>query len=400
MKPKGHTLCSDHQQYDHSTGINDVLCGGHLDALHQLPNNLRQLLEDSNMHVELVDFGGRNVIGKIVKRRESEFLTGQTKYFVYDNEGHRIPIEEEEFDKQLGLQHNPDDVFNSPDITLESIESEVLAPMDVYDVVYDCTEYLRNAERLLENEEWQVKSVQEKQADLAKLANELIYSANWFQYSADKRIHGYRAKQIAAAIKKGLTRAQLGALIGPRSPEKRIKIAQQLRKQALSMPLGPQRVQVFTKAQKLVDEVVNGRRKARSGKIYDPISDTDRATLWAQWREREINVNGSVQLMSWQFQKMYYAKLDKQVKAGTLTALERDQRVREAMRKLYGTNKVVQRVQEDKTPTMPSWLLEAVPPAEVIREYDEWIPPSNSGITNIEDEEEWLENVLLETSCD
>jgi hypothetical protein len=395
MKPNGHTLCSDHSQYDNSSGINDILCGNYLSALHQLSGNFRQLLEDSNLHVELVEFGGRNVVGKIVKRRESEFLTGQTRHFVFDNEGHRIPLEEEEFDKLLGLEGNPDDVYNTKDLVLESIDSETLPAFDAWDVVYDCTEYIRAVERLFEDEKWQAKPVVEKYTELTKLSNELIYSANWFQYPADKRIHGHKAKLIVKEIEKGITRAQLGALIGPRNPEKRIESAQKLRKRALSMPLGIERGKVLVKAQQLTLDVIRDQRKIRvTGKTYDPISDSDRANLWAKWREREVKVNGSVQLMSWQFSKMYYAKLDKQVIAGQMTAQERDQKHQDAMQRLYGTNKVIQAVQEKTMPVMPSWLVEA-PSVETVREYDEWIPPTSIGIQNDTDDEEWLQNILL-----
>lgn len=171
LNARGHNLPSCLEHRDPKSDLTDIETGRYLQGLQDLPQSVRQLLEDGNLHVVLDEFG---VIVKLIRKRDPEFLNGREDYFVIDQLGRRIPVTEEELDAQLGIEHNPDDVYNCSEVTLEGLDaqryseggedeeedhaveitgelvSEYVPPMDRWDVIYDATEYTQTARRIVE----------------------------------------------------------------------------------------------------------------------------------------------------------------------------------------------------------------------------------------------------------
>lgn len=379
-------LCSDWDSRDPKDDLHNVEDGKFLEAIAKLPESFRLLMQDNDMHVEITEVNGEPIVTKIIKKRDEAFIQSTESYFVYDNEGARIPLTEDEYNKLLGLRTNPDDVFSLDGLDLQSIDSENSPARHVWDVIYDSTEYTRNINNLLENQSFQNNSPAEKQKIVDKMKEEQIYSADFFPYPVDKRLHSDAAKRVAALIEeKNLTKQQLGAILGPRNPEKRLAYVQELRSSARKMIPGPGKAATFKKAQAVYDQLVSDRKmfKNREDSIF---TDTDRAKLWTIWRSKEARVHGEVKLLPWQFQKAYSAKLQKTVVVpalekidqqydGGLITLEMARNLRTEVRKdataklaermeaLYGTKKVKPiEIQRGKAPILstqlPTWLVD------------------------------------------
>lgn len=376
-------LVSDWDHRDPCDDLHDIECGLYLQALQNLRDNYLCLLQDSNMHVELREYGGQYHICKIVKKREPEYIQGADKFFIFDSEGKRIPLSEEEYNELLGTGASKEDVFEAADLDLQTIGSEHAAPMDVWDIIFDATEYFREVNRLVDNEEFQALPMEMKRQQLADLAETLIYSADWFPYSQDKRLHSFEAREIAVQIEKGLSRQKLASLLGTRDVvEKNMELALKIEAQAKKLMAGPRKGEMLVKARNLKDAVYKMRRETKPAR-QNPISDSDRSKLWTLWREREMRVNGEVKLMPWQFKKLYMAKLDKAIVKPFTARLdadlaeklidkkEYDQRfsdcvdrvtamVQERMKKLFQDEKRVSAAAfKPTTPVVPDWLATA-----------------------------------------
>lgn len=302
----------DHR--DPQDDLHDIDCGRYLQALHTLPQSLRQLLEDNSLYIELQEIDNKYQVTKITKKRESEFLQGTEKYFVYDDEGNRIPLSENEFDKLLNLEHDSEDLFETNEIQLETLDSEHTAPMDVWDIVFDASEYIKEAEVFVNA--WnegrinpQLITNNDPEEHLQAMQDTSIYSADWFPYAADKRIHSNRAKEIAEAIvKRDLTKAQLGAMIGPREPDCRVRAAQAMKIKAKKLKPGKEKADLLIKAQKLLLQTAKDFRKKQLP-CYPTISNSDKNKLWTLWKEKEILLHKETKLISWQFERWYKQKL-------------------------------------------------------------------------------------------
>lgn len=177
---RGHQLIDELSHYDNQTGVNDILCGRYLDAIQALPQHIRMMFQDSDMHVILDE---NNRVVKIIKKRDPEFLTGTEKTFWLDEYGRKIPLTEDEMDAQLGLEHDPEDVYAHPDVEMcglgeigvldeefvedddadfdlatelvedeshHTVVSEYVAPLDKWDIIFDATDYLRHCKSLIE----------------------------------------------------------------------------------------------------------------------------------------------------------------------------------------------------------------------------------------------------------
>lgn len=343
-------LTQEFDSRDPKNDLQDIDTGKFLQALQTVPGYIRSMLEDNSMHVELDEVDGHWRIVKIVKQREAAYLQGSEQYFVYDDEGKRIPLSEEEYDQMLGINHNPEDVYNYPGIDFTTLDSEQTTPMDKWDIIFDATEFIREASRAIDLHNSGVYKLEP--GVLEKMADETIYSADWFPYPVDKRLTA-RAKKVAEEIKqRGMTRQQLAAAL--RTPEdQRVNIANDLQKRANSLPLGPQRAQLMKKAQLLKSFAMKDKL---AGKFEPKFSSSEKRQLWDIWRDEELKRNGKVSLMSWQFERAYKAKLRHQISQGTISISEARQMLSERMKSLYDS-----RVQNqlEESPEMPEWLREA-----------------------------------------
>ena len=300
-------LASELTHRDPTDDLADIDGGRFLDALSSLPQSQLQLLQESDMHVQLVELDGRYQPAKIVKMREREYNQGKEHFFVLDDDGRRVTISEEELDKFLGLTGNPDDVYNRQDVEMIGIQSEYVAPRDAWDVTYDATPYIRKMQNLKQslgdlmealdlardstdlehvvNDHVQdtmkrvlisaekndqelsdsqlrnrtilsLKGQLDKVVDQLKnpepLQDELIYSADWFPYPQDKRIMGKRAREIAEMISSGdLTKQQVGKLIAKPRFDRRLETIQRLKQEAKILPCGKKKGRLMIQAQRI-----------------------------------------------------------------------------------------------------------------------------------------------------
>ncbi len=168
----GHNLPSDLSHRDAKTDLTDIESGRYLDALLTLPQHIRMMYQDSEMHVTL---DAHNRVVKIVKKRDSEFLNGQTSHIWLTPEGKRLALTEAQMDEVCGIVHNPEDVYNQEnvemtglasitnsedevdsdedfDLSLDPIQGEIveeyMPPMDRWDIIFDATAYIQHVERL------------------------------------------------------------------------------------------------------------------------------------------------------------------------------------------------------------------------------------------------------------
>lgn len=394
----GKWLCSDWDHRDPRDDLHNVDDGLYLSALQRLPGSIRLLLQDSEMHVEIEEVDGVPLVTKIIKRREPEYLKGHENFFIFDDEGKRIPLSEEEYNELLGFKKDSEDVLNMEGDDLQSLDSEWTPPMDVHDVIYDATEYVHTVQRLVESEPFQKQSNQRKIEIIKKLQNDLIYSADYFPYPKDKRFHTEASKKVAKLIfDEDLTKQQLGAMLGPRCPDKRAEYVKELRARASKMMPGVDKARTLKKAQKVYDSLIRDRKAGRSAES-SIFSDSDRAKLWALWRAKEAKNKGSVKLLSWQFKKLFSSKLQRTVVIPEMERIDnalasgkvtRDQakemqkacitsvneKLRERVNALYGEKaQRIEQLKRDKVRALelPTWLTEAPlieePPAELTDE--------------------------------
>jgi hypothetical protein len=369
------------------------------------------MMQDSDMHVQLEEVDGKYRVVKIVKKRDPGYIQGTENYFIFDQEGKRIPLSEEEYTELLGMKENPDDVLNMPEEDLETLGYEASTPMDCWDVIYDASEFVSELKRLIAIQEETGEPLSaEKVADMQE---ELIYSADWFPYPVDKRFSSPVAEKIAGLIvSQNLSRKQLATMLSNQGLDNRMDIVKDMRSRASKLPLGRARAEMFNRAQSLFDLTM---RDIRTGKYHDQpvVPVEDKAKLWAVWRSQQIRDCGEVQLMPWQFEKMeraklqrnlvapYQKQLDARREAGEISKDEYLDLLKECqgeaagrltvcMKKLFGVAPGKQRVERTKAPlltaSLPNWITEATPMPEATTESDDWVPPEGE----VEDTTEFL----------
>jgi len=405
-------LQSELEHRDPKDKLHDIETGAYMYEMSTLPANLIQMMEDGNMHAELRLVNDRYRVVKIVKKREPEFLQGTERHFIFNSEGKRIPLTEEEFDVLLKMESNPEDLYNTEDIDLQTLDSEHVAPMDRWDVIFDATDYIQQCERLINNDRWQAQPIKQKIQDLEDLKSR-IYSADWFPYPADKRVQDPRAKKIAARIAEGMTKRQLGAAIGPRVVDKRPDIASDLRREAAKKQSGREKAQLLTRAQSILDSVYKDRRNGKG--MNEPIGSSDRAKLWSLWREAEMRNTGEVQLMSWQFEKALRHKLDIQVQKEEMTLDQATVHLKDRMASLFNLGNIARCVEHQiEAEMLPDWILinDAPIPDEPLAEghalqleledaeYEfvnqNWLPGSWAAEEDdVPDDDEYINSLLL-----
>jgi hypothetical protein len=393
--------------------LHDIDCGRYLQELHRLPQSLRQLLENNDLYVELREIDNKYKVVKIIKKREAEFLQGTERYFVYDNKGQHIVLSEDEFDELLNIQHNPEELFEQEDIEFQTLNSEYTAPMDVWDLVFDASEYVKEAEKFVTawNEDRLSSSLihfQSPEKHLKEMQETGIYSADWFPYAADKKLHSNKAKRIAKAIlDKDLTKAQLGAMIGPKEPDTRVRAAQTMKNKAKYLKKGKEKGELLVKAQKLLLQVSEEYRKGKQVSLEPPISNSDRNKLWSLWKEKTIETQGKIQLMPWQFERWYKIKLQRETepKFKSIEQLEKDGILTrdEALIKIKtihneNSQKLTDRMIKiySQKPASDSIFIEDFKRPELSQLEISWLKNSEESFATIEDIDILEPNVLVE----
>lgn len=328
-------LVNDWDNYDPKDDLSDIMTGRFLSALTELPQSLKQMSQEGDLRVQIEKFADRYQIVKIVKKREPEFMQGSETYHIYDKCGRRIPLTEQEYDRYLLVGNNPEDVYNSTEVVLESLDSQGVAPMDKWDLVFDATEYIRAASSFIQKWNDGIINKSEIPNPIAHIESlqDLIYSADWFPYSVDKKIHGARSKRIAKDIESGKIqhKRQLGAAIGN----------------------------------------------------HEDVSKEDKRKLWTMWQSKKMQQDGEVQLQPWQFERAYRFKLQRQIVRKEITYKQAQDLLKAAMERLFSKSKPVNVGQEIilnfQEPEIPEWLQEATPlPAEeeddYIFQHQDWLP--------------------------
>lgn len=393
----------DHRDPNHE--LEDVETGKCMDAIDKVGGNTRMLLESSDFRpiVNEDDDGHLHVV-KLIRKRNPEFKQGRTTHFVYDREGNRVNLTEDEFDQLIGIQHNPDDVFNAEDLDLETLDSEHTAPRDDWDVVWDETEVLR-AERQLKNTNfWDFLGEEQQEQELEMLREgthpEYLgvreYSADFFQYPEHRRLVTPKAKLIADQVRNtDVTRWQMARLLTePPKRDLRPEKARALRKQADKLPLGKEKARLLGQAQAMMKcHLRSVQAMKRRGKRYveeQDISNSDKRALWALWRDQEIAKHGKVALTQWQYERALYAKL---VRSGVDHSEARN-RVYAAVKKLYNSDRIGRLVPYEsaklKEQKNPNWLQGVQPVSESETDDDNWQPcdwlPSQTEVQNDSEE--------------
>ena len=437
---KGHMLVSDLSHRDPKDALHDIDGGSYLEAIDRLSVSHRQLMEDADMHIELKESNNRYRLTKIVKKREPEYIQGHDQYFLLDKEGHRIPIDEDQFDQMLGIQKNIEDVFESPDCEIIGMQHEYTCPRDVWDILFDATECTQRAELLMESYDWQqsaklpekwyqerypldvrgpvpgkpwytwnkenlpefatemkraqvaqnkaiaLRKAQEgtkhvpslKAGDIKWLSETYVYSANWYPYPADKRIHHPRAREIKEEILAGKyqTRQELSKAIGRISQDRRPVEAKKLKVQAKKAAKGKEKAAMFQRAATIM-KYYRKDKKSRADAQSNQISSADRQKLWNLWRDQQMKEHGSIELLPWQYERALRNKLlrDK------VKPEEVKTRVEAAMKRHLNSDKEQPLVVPKKTQEMPEWLLNVPLPdkSDVEDEYEEkdWLHYGN-----------------------
>jgi hypothetical protein len=324
-------LVSDFDHRDPKDDFHDIDCGRFMDALHNLPGNTRISVQEGDMRIELREIGDRYIVSRVVKKREPEALQGNEHYFVFDKQGRRVRLTEDEYNQLLSIRQNPDDLYNRKDLDLESLNSEHCPPRDVWDMVYNANAYLSITEKLLANDEWQQLPLEVKTQELMSIADGThpkfvncgIYSAKWYPYPADKRIHTRRAREIADVIQnRNITRWELMKLIGTKSEDLRMEKYRALKAEAQAMPPGRQRAHKMFCAQQCLSDYLryNETQLAKNQEI----PKSDQRKLWDLWTSKHLQQGGKVKLPAWTFEKMLRAKLTRE----GVPVEEREQRIK------------------------------------------------------------------------
>ena len=442
---------SDLSHRDPTDDLQNIEDGKFIAALDQLPSHIKDMWMSTDVHVELVETeAGHQQITKIIKKREPGFAQGKETFWGLTADGTRCPLSEDEFDEITGGRENPDDVYKSDEVEFVQVDREYSAPLDPWDVVFDATEFqqhllnlrkrgedLRDAAELLEGprEDWKFSNIimdrlekleasdTNPEAYLSNLKKfiqamqlslrvewdniydrkdkngriipgaltTMVYSADFFPYPVDKRIRSARAREIVDTIKRqNLTKQQVGKMIG-RQVDRRPALVAKTKADALKMPLSKRRGQILIKAQ-------NIEACIRTAAPRHEMSQSDVRKIWETWQRRNIEVNGSCNIPSWQYRRFMVAKYQKLIAAGEITRELASKTITVNMERLYGDKREV--YVPEPSPTMetnpPDWLPELLGGEEVTEEDVAAIPIFvDDPPFGIEEEHDWLENNLL-----
>ena len=382
-------LCSEWDNRDPNSDLEDIETGKFLDAIDSLPQLTRQLLEDSDLRVDLEEVNNRYEVVTIVKKREPEYLNSKSSFFILDANGDKVTLSEREFDALLKIQHNPEDLYEVDGLDLTSLEGHYSTPKDIWDTLYNSKEYLKTARTLLQNDKWQARPRSAKAKQLKQIADgksaefpdSSVYSADWFYYTQDKRLHTKRTKEIAEIIStQDISASQLKSLIAQFKPpyDARPAKAAKLRQEAENLPLGRKRALKLQRADRMM-ECHHVTRRAQLKQGWQEIPQDEVNKLWDLWRECHLKAHGKVSLTYWQYEKMVF---EKQIRSGMLpkdAAVYTKARVKEQYGVDVQTERYVPVALKLTQSTMPDWLnslkeRDVEPQSEDIFEQADWLP--------------------------
>lgn len=403
-------LESELEHREPQNDLNNIEDGKFLEALDDLPPNLRMMYASTDMHVEVEETeSGYHQILKIVKKREAAFTRGKETFWGITADGTRCPLSEEEWDRLVRNKQNPNDVYNRDDVEFVQAEQDYNAPMDPWDVVFDATQFnqylksLRQRKKELDDaldlldlpsEDWFKSEILRKEIQVAGkipsaswlkdriryrimkwkaevslipdkhdeenqlvpgTMSDMIYSADWFPYPPDKRVHNTRAREIIQKINTSdLTKRQVGQMIG-RTVDKRPQIAKELRMRANRLPRGKEKGRLLIKAQQMEREASAAKMKRRAN-----LDKSDVRKIWEAWQRRYAELHGDVPAPVWQYRRTLSAKLKKKVLAGEMSQEEAKTYLQQKMAELYGERKPVEfELPDDMEHNPPDWLTTA-----------------------------------------
>lgn len=375
-------LVSELDYRDPDDKLHDIDGGNYLSALQELPQNLRQLLEDSDCHCELRETDGRYRVVKIVKKRDPEFLQSTERHFYLDETGRKVPVSEDELDELLGIQKNKEDLYEQEEIELVGLDSEAVPPMDTWDIVYDATGYLsqiRKSATTLVSAGIPITSETLYDLSLQSPDKGGIYSADWFPYREDKRIRTPRAKHIAHLIQtKDLTRRDLIQLMG-KSQDYRKQVLLDTKKKVRQAQTVQKR-RVYLKRAHILQKQIKDKPFRDSS-----VTSSEKRVLWRLWRNEQIRKNGAVSLTSWQYEAMLFRKYQLKVIREEITQKEAQQKIDQLMRKHFPRARRTSNYGRYTHSKTPDWLKTA---EQLVREHQEddyeFVP------------QDWLEPQVLE----
>ncbi len=81
--------------------LHDIDCGKNLSAISELTQLQRMLYEAAEDYVEFQEFNGRYEIKSIISKRNPELNDATEQFFATNKEGTRIPLTEEEYNKEI-----------------------------------------------------------------------------------------------------------------------------------------------------------------------------------------------------------------------------------------------------------------------------------------------------------
>tara|TARA_Y100000310_G_scaffold345609_1_gene467264 strand:- start:5738 stop:7210 length:1473 start_codon:yes stop_codon:yes gene_type:complete len=456
----GH-LGSDLEHRDPTDDLHNIEDGKYLAALDALPQHLQDMWMDTDVHVEFVETdAGHYQILKIVRKREPAFVQSKETFWGMTADGKRCPLTEEEFDKLTGGHENPDDVYHHEDTELVCVDSAFVAPMDPWDVVFDATVFWQHIQSLRRRkveldeagellrgprEDWKtsdllmerlkglkgkestyksqlvayVKSLERAyKMDVANIYDRkdshgntipgaittMIYSADWFPYPADKRVHTARARDIITRIRRSdFTKQQVGKMIN-RQVDRRPGIIQELKAKALRMPLGNKRATLLKRAQ-LIQGVLGKARFKRDDNI--PQSDTRK--VWEAWQRRQLEVHGHASSPPWEYRRFFSHKYRREIEALNLDKDDKKRaeatatrKLQDNMARLFGDRRHVSLpdAPNDMETNPPAWLPESLEGEFATEDDIAAIPAYLDDSPFSEEEEDWLEDNLLSGGVD
>lgn len=332
-------LCEELSYRDPSDDLSAVDTGKYLETLSKLPGNLRQLLQEGDVHAELQEIDGHYRVTKIIKKREPGYLQGADNFFILDKEGKRIRVTEEEFDKLLGMKGDPEDVYNSEEVEIVGLETNQTTPLDKWDVLFDATEYVGEAQKFIDdfNEgNAKLSGGETPNTHLERLMDTTLYSADWFPYPADKRLKTDKVKNIAQRItKENMTKQQLAQLLAPPPRDERLKILGNKLSYARNLPFGKEKGKLMVEATKLKQAIISDKMVAAKAGKHTSFSSPEKKKLWALWQDKQTELHGEVKLPEWQFKRKLGAILSKEVSLGLISQEEALNRLSEALERVY-----------------------------------------------------------------
>ncbi len=397
----------------------EIECGETFTKVDELSQLQRQLVEDESLRVQLDDQGR---VVKLISRREPEYMQGREEFFITAQDGARIPISEDELDELVGNQANSEDVYIAAaegKVELKDIESEFSTPRDMYDISFDATEFLQQVDSM----DWSEVEGDPSEI-LDELADEYIYSADWFPRKADKRIRSKACREALAKIqssRESLPKQVIMQLIG-KSLDKRLSMIQELEKQAHSLKPGKMKASLLLRAQTIKLSRIRDLQRSRCKWVdlhaeLDPLAiqtPADRKAfiaayrqatpgpiklkfrvnsskslegeahhIWDAWAKHENEVKGGVVLTSWQYRLKVSFKLGEKIAKGFLTREEAQEYISKKMQELFEMRNM--QLQIGEMLNRPSWAtsqereetaqegpgLEEIPEELLIEGYEE-----------------------------